>query len=205
MLYLLNLRFRALFAIALCIISACTLIDVAIPHLGLWLIIRDPLPRHVDVLFTFGGEGWRYPYSGRLAVEHLEATWIVSCGYHLRNHVCPDTRSYKRVPDEVVDTCTSTWTEVTFVLDWVNRHTSQYPAGVQPVVGLVSSPYHMRRIKVAVDRQRHGSKGRFLYLAIPSAEYPYHDAEFADWMRSRVLKSLVPIELKKIVYYGFFR
>jgi hypothetical protein len=174
-----------------------------LPNIGLWLIIRDPVPPNINVVFTFGGEEARYPYSGQLAAQFPQAVWIASCGYYLPRHICPETKSYPVKPGQIIDTCTSTWSEVSFLLSWLKGKKPLQDSIWQPVIGLVSSPYHMRRIKVAVDRQAKGMNCRFIYLAVPSEIYPYPDKSFAQWYRSKALANVVLSEWKKILYYSF--
>jgi hypothetical protein len=135
-------------------------------NLALLLVIRDEVPRDVDVIFSFGGERVRQTYSEELRRANPNAWWIVSgydkAGFYRRalNHGVDTTKLV------FVDTCSSTWSEVRFLYDWLNRPTPPsrgesdssathtmpaFSRSKNVQVALVSGPYHMRRINLLVN------------------------------------------------------
>ncbi len=53
---------------------------IAFRNLGSWLVVSDPLPPSLDIIFTFGGDPERYEHSKELARRYTRAFWIISTG-----------------------------------------------------------------------------------------------------------------------------
>lgn len=201
---------------------------------GSWLIVSDPLPEHIDVIFTFGGETVRDDYSRELAQKHPEATWIVSTfDTTQRSRIQGNAVAQSRLV--VVDTCPDTWSEVRFLRSWLAERAdspatvsvdstdsgarsgdsaaaadSGMPELLRPrvptvdtplTVVLVSAPYHMRRIKVAVTRQLNDKRYEICYRPTPHDRYSFDVATYEHWWRDKALARLVSLELWKIGYY----
>ncbi|MFP4014680.1 MAG: hypothetical protein ACLFVQ_11380 [Chitinispirillaceae bacterium] len=183
---------------------------------GSWLLVSDPVPERLDVVFTFGGEGVRVKYSRELMERYTGAHWFISdykFGYTrlLRR----DGYDMERV--SYTDTCSSTLSEVTVLNFWVRsgeaRRQSAGNAAQDSVhfvsrsassplhVGLVSSPYHMRRIKMMVNRTDLHDLVKFHYLPVPMERYSYNEQMFRKWWKHKSVMRLVISELQKITYF----
>jgi uncharacterized SAM-binding protein YcdF (DUF218 family) len=76
------------------------------------------------------------------------------------------------------------------------------PTAEQPLtVVLVSAPYHMRRIKVAVTRLLNDTRYAVHYRPTPHERYAFEAATYDHWWHDKTLARLVSLELWKIVYY----
>lgn len=183
---------------------------------GSWLLVSDPVPERLDIVFTFGGEGARVKYSRELMDRFSGAHWYISDyrqGYTrlLRR----DGYNMKRVSH--TDTCSSTLSEVTVLDSWIRsgeawrlsvgksaQDSLQFisQSASSPLhVGLVSSPYHMRRIKMMVSRTDLHGRVKFHFLPVPMERYDYNRQMFRKWWRHENVKRLVISELQKIVYF----
>jgi uncharacterized SAM-binding protein YcdF (DUF218 family) len=109
-----------------------------------------------------------------------------------------------------VDSCTSTWSEVHFLREWLaeqtRKPTSQRlnDSTTQPplTIALVSGPYHMRRIKVAVTRLfGPGKEVHLVYAPVPYEWYPWSERDYRRWWVRRDLRALVLQELRKCAFY----
>src|SRR3989339_1455334 len=115
---------------------------------GLWMVVSDPIPKRLDVIYTYAGEGVRNYYSRVLFDRHPETLWIVGRW--------PMRRRYYQALYNGVDS-TRLWFMPT---DSLNTHLEflglcglldslaklRPPGSPELEVGLVSGPYHMRRI-----------------------------------------------------------
>ncbi len=208
--------------IALGIVVA--LLCLVFVNLGRWLVIDMSLPAHIDVIFTFGGEVARDNYSEKLAKEHPESRWVVST-YRAagRRRYLDGGIDSARVT--FVDSCTSTWSEVHFLREWLAeqkptpqrlndlttqqpnastpQHLNSAPTSQQPcTIALVSGPYHMRRIKVAVTRLFGPDKEvHLVYAPVPYEWYPWDEKDYRRWWVRRDLRALVLQELRKCAFY----
>jgi uncharacterized SAM-binding protein YcdF (DUF218 family) len=68
-------------------------------------------------------------------------------------------------------------------------------------VVLVSSPYHMRRIKVAVVRLINDPRVRIHYVPTPFDHYESSMDDYRTWWRHAKLRRVVKLEATKILYY----
>jgi hypothetical protein len=177
------------------------LVFFAIREAGVWLLVKDPLPEKVDVLFTFAGERHRVDYTSELMLKYPRAHWVLSDfkeGYF--NYIKKKKFDISRIT--VVDTCVSTIYEVKSLLGYLEEHQSFYPDGV--TVGLVSGPYHMRRIQLMVKSRSRLNNIRFVYLPVPLKSYNTSDEMYKRWWNYRNISSVVFSELPKILYFYLF-
>jgi uncharacterized SAM-binding protein YcdF (DUF218 family) len=130
---LLTIRFsRRQLAISVSIISALIVLLVAVcavRNLGQWLIIRNPLPEKLDLLFTFGGEPRRYDHSKDLFERYPDSFWAISVGYFpvfdtigldeiVRRNAAIEGLDTSRII--INDTCRSTGAEIRIFADLVD-------------------------------------------------------------------------------------
>jgi len=181
-------------------LAAATVIALAIGaihafrNLGLWLVVSDPEPERLDVIFTFGGgRQYRVRYSRELYLRHPGAVWIVSGREevkHLRRMAASglDTTRVVRV-----ESCQSTRDEMVWLREWLTTH---QPTDSTHFVGLVSSPYHMRRVNMLArtllgEYQKHSLPVPFDRACAPLVAYE-------SWWRHGELARLVSMEALKL-------
>jgi hypothetical protein len=217
-------------------------------NLGTWLVVDDPLPKNLDVIFSFGGADERAPYAYELACKYPGSQLIVS-GY---NRADEKKKMAKLGADTgkivFIDSCKSTWAETGFLESWVknnvshvtpnvSRLTSNVPRSTSNVlrptsnvslssnvsrptsnvsftsnvsrqtsnvyfIGLISSPYHMRRIKMMMTRRNYKNIIPY-YLPVPRERYLKYHYDYKKWWKNKDLKTFVIQEIGKITYFMF--
>ena len=170
---------------------------VAFRNIGPWLIVSDPIPKHLDALFTFGGEAARNVYSQELFKKNLATTWIISTDEPKvtlrklrRNKI--DTAHI-----QIVDTCKNTRSEVAFCKEWLSTITLS--ENKTYTLGLVSGPYHMRRIRIMVNKMGFPNNVSLVYLPVPLSYYRSGEVDYSHWWENKALRELVMLEFKKIL------
>jgi len=101
----------------------------------------------------------------------------------------------------VVDTCKNTKSEVNALAQWVDQNKPVSDSGSTISIGLVSSPYHMRRIKMMINRRFKDKNIKFHYLPVPLKQYKWTSEMVQNWWKTSEVSKVVFIELQKIVYY----
>jgi uncharacterized SAM-binding protein YcdF (DUF218 family) len=171
-------------------------------NLASWLIVSDPVPQSLDVIFTFGGEDSRTIYSKSMFLKNPHALWIISSdNKKLAKTLGKEGFDTSRI--RIVDTCTSTFAEISFlknqIADFVKTSGNSGKAGL-PTIGLVSNWYHMRRIKLTASRKIPKDQGVLLYLCVPPSKSEWTIIN-KKWWRQKTLPSIVFSEWWKILYY----
>lgn len=171
-------------------------------NFGSWLIVSDTMPDSLDVILTFAGETQRVSYSKELTARFPQAKWVLSDyknGYEriLRN----DSYDMSRV--FAVDTCTNTRSEANMFMQWLGSHAASIHSGGKVRVGLVSSPYHMRRIQLIMERMKGHDNYDLYYLPVPLDRYKWTPRMFRKWWRSEDVSRVVVSEAQKMAYYLF--
>jgi hypothetical protein len=184
---------------------------------GALLVVDDPVPRRLDVIFTFAGENQRVTYSRDLTERFPSAHWVLSDFYHLFSHILErDGFAMSRVT--FLDTCTNTLSEVHGLRDWIAGHkdslyksqnaVTNSPAVPQKpatlAVGLVSTPFHMRRIRFMMQAVFRDPSIRFYYLPVPLDRYHWTSNDVDFWWQSRTTRSWVKSEVGKLLAFWFF-
>jgi hypothetical protein len=180
---------------------ALTILLFATRGAGVWLLVDDPLPEDINVIFTFAGEKYRVDYSAELMIKCPGAHWVLSDfknGYF--SYARKKTTDISRIT--VVDTCVNTIAEVKCLFGYLREHRNQYPKDM--TVGLISSPYHMRRIKLMVKSQAKISNVKFTYLPVPLEAYNNSNEMYKKWWDSKEISDVVFSEFPKILYFYFF-
>lgn len=193
---------RRILAVSLMILLLFSILSILIVrNAGTYLLVSDPLPQKLDLVFTFAGENSRPVYSQELLKKYSCAHWLMSDykkGYIriLRR----DKYDMSRV--SVIDTCKNTNSEVTAMLEWIgkNLELQSQKSGINIKVGLVSGPYHMRRIKMMVEYKLKEQNIDFYYLPVPMDRYKWTNEMFRNWWNSPVY-NVVSSELIKIAYF----
>ena len=171
-------------------------------NLASWLIVSDPVPKSLDVIFTFGGEDSRIAYSKSLFSKNPRALWIIS--YENRKLVQTLWKEgFDTSRIRIVDTCTSTFSEISFlknqIADFVKPRGNSGNAG-SPTIGLVSNWYHMRRIKLTASRVIPKDLCKLKYFSVPLTKN--ESSRFLGaWWKDDNVRSIVCSEWWKILYY----
>lgn len=177
------------------------LLLLIIRNAGTWLLISDSVPERLDLVFTFAGENVRDIYSRELMQKFPSAHWLMS-DYKEGYSRILRRESFDMSRVSVVDTCSNTWSEVTSLTKWIELGDRCIINSKDSVlyVGLVSGPYHMRRIKMMIRKKILQKNVRFFFLPVPLKRYNWTDDMFRKWWNSPVTES-VSSEIIKIAYF----
>lgn len=194
-----SVRISALF---LSIVFFCGICGFCFLNLGKWLIVSDSPDDRMNVIFTFAGENARITYSKYLFRKNPESLWIISYpSIKIKSVLNHDNLDTSRII--VVDTCTDTKAEVSYILQWQRLHARQLArqtvSGRTPVIGLVSSWYHMRRIKLLLDSQskKESCSVRFLPAQINDST---ENKPENTWWKNSSNRHIVLSEWGKLLY-----
>ncbi|NLP00977.1 MAG: hypothetical protein GX089_00640 [Fibrobacter sp.] len=163
-------------------------------NLGKWLMVSDPLPGHLDIVFTFAGENVRVSYSKELMSRFSDAHWMLS-DYKDGHSRLLKRSNYDMSKVSVIDSCRNTYSEVDALMKRLSSQKEELH------VGLVSGPYHMRRIKIMLSRYPETKNYHFYFLPVPLERYNWTDNMIKKWWRSGTVSSAVISEVQKIVYF----
>ena len=179
-------------------------------NLGVWLCVKDPLPENINVIMTFAGNIDRYDFSKEFVQNHRAAKWVLS----VERLPVFDTVSMRFITERnleiegfdtsrvfIIDTCTSTFSELT-ALKW---YLKEYEVSKEKTinVALISSPYHMYRIKKSAKKYIRQNNIKFFAVPVPDKHgqrvvyYP------KEWWRHEDDAAFVVSEIIKIIYYKF--
>ena len=187
---------------ALCIAAACA---YAFRNLALFLVVSEPLPPSLDAVFTFAGETNRIVYSKELFKQYPHSQWLIS--YPTKRISVPlGKKGLDTSRIFIVDTCRNTNSEAWYIADWAFRAVkgnNGYSAARPLAIGLVSTPFHMRRIRMEVSRKYKGTACRFFYLPVPYEQYGVTKYTYETWWMNKQLRPAVILEFKKFIYYFF--
>lgn len=169
-------------------------------NMGRWLVIYDPIPEDLDLIVTFAGERERVAYSKELTLKYPNSCWILSDyknGYSrlLRKSHFDMSRVY------IVDTCQNTVSEIHAMDKWIKDNPQKFIGKSHLSIGLVSSPYHMRRIQLIINKQLKKQKFSFHYLPVPLDRYKWTTKMLKYWWNTGVVSRAVISEFQKIVYF----
>jgi uncharacterized SAM-binding protein YcdF (DUF218 family) len=202
--------------IVIVLLACCGVIVTC--NIGDWLVVSDPLPPRLDYIFTFAGQNPRLTYSRELMERCPDAHWILSDYHHFYSRILARS-GFEMTRVSIVDTASHTLGEVRALSDWLRVNVDSLhrmhgapdtTAGLPSSklsIGLVSSPYHMRRIKFMIDdvfRDRQKDI-RFFYLPVPFERFNLTQQDMRSWWRSKTLRSFAGSEIGKLVLYWLFR
>ena len=102
----------------------------------------------------------------------------------------------------LVNTCTSTHSEATCLIAWVGAE-ERRRGDSSATVGVISGPYHMRRISIELWQHATDPNLRFFFLPVPFDYYNHTLETYKNWWHSPAMRHLIFFELKKIVHAGF--
>lgn len=169
-------------------------------NMGRWLVIYDPIPEKLDLIVTFAGEQQRVAYSRELSMKFPQSFWLLSDykdGYSrlLRKSNFNMSRVH------IVDTCQNTVSEIDAMNNWIKKNQQRFIGKSRISIGLVSSPYHMRRIQLIVKKQFKNNDISFHYLPVPLERYKWTNKMLMYWWRTGAVSRAVISEFQKIIYF----
>jgi uncharacterized SAM-binding protein YcdF (DUF218 family) len=179
-------------------------------NLALWLVVSDPVPQSLDIIFTFGGEDSRVTYSKSLFLQNPRAEWVLSYNNKKVVHsLAQEGFDTSRIV--LVDTCSSTNSEISFLNNWIAgflKKSSTHDNKVSqvsdktglPKIGLVSNWYHMRRITLIASRRLPKKLCTVLYFSVPLSKNELARIS-NNWWKDKIVSSIVYSEWWKILYY----
>jgi uncharacterized SAM-binding protein YcdF (DUF218 family) len=186
-------------------LAAAAVCAYAFRNLALFLVVSEPLPPSLDAVFTFAGETQRIIYSKELFKQYTRSEWLIS--YPTKRISIPlGKKGLDTSRIFVVDTCRNTNSEAWYIADWALRtvnSNSGYSAARPLAIGLVSTPFHMRRIRLEVQRKYKGTACRFFYLPVPYERYGVTKHTYETWWMNKQLRPAVILEFNKFIYYFF--
>ena len=168
---------------------------------GMLLLVDDPLSSSLDLIVTFAGDKNRVDYSSELMVKYPGAHWLLSDFKNGYIHYIT-RKGFDRTRITVVDTCASTISEVRSLFEFLNTEQQKRPRNMK--VGLVSSPYHMRRIKLMVKSRKRLKNVSFSYHPVPLEMYNVSKPMYKRWWRHKNISEAVISEYQKILYFYIF-
>lgn len=183
-----------------CGIVAIAILRASLPLLGTWLIVSDPLPERIDMLFTFAGPRMRVDYSRQILSLHPQAHWVLS---DPRKRFANAFSEWGIDPEEctVIPPCTSTREEMEALFQFIcRRATGDGKAELE--LGLVSEPFHMRRIKCYATALRRSlcRPVNISCLPIPRERFVEKENPYGRWWMNRRLRRFAQEELFKIPF-----
>jgi uncharacterized SAM-binding protein YcdF (DUF218 family) len=172
---------------------------------GVYLLVNDPLPKKLDLIFTFAGENARNHYSEELLKQYPDAHWLLS---DYKNGYVRILRreSFDMSRVTIVDTCKNTFSEVLALKEYLRLPGENALRDRQkPLqIGLISGPYHMRRIQLMTKKAITSDSLDIYYLPVPFDKYNWTSDMFKVWWKSPVYE-VVSSETLKIVYFKLFK
>lgn len=186
-------------------VSLVLVVFIVLRNAGTYLLVKNPLPEELDLIFTFAGENARNHYTEELLRQFPGTHWLLSDykdGYVriLRR----ENFDMSRVT--IIDTCKNTFSEVLALREFLRLSGKnllrEHRKSLQ--VGLVSGPYHMRRIKMMTKKAIKSSEIDFYYLPVPLDKYNWTSTMFKTWWNSPVYE-VVSSEILKIIYFKLFK
>jgi uncharacterized SAM-binding protein YcdF (DUF218 family) len=190
-----HIRRNAIIILISLITFACAGIFILV-NIGNWLVVVDPLPSKLDVIFSFGGAQERAPYAVELQKKYKNALLLISTAVveKEKQRIIQLGADTNRI--EFIDSCKTTWTEIAFLESWLKE---KY-GGKTAAIGLVSSPYHMRRIKMMIARRK-DKNSTPCYLPVPREKYLQYNYEM--WWKNKDLRTQVIAEVEKMIYFVY--
>jgi uncharacterized SAM-binding protein YcdF (DUF218 family) len=166
----------------------------AFANLGNWLLVSDPEPQKIDLVFSFAGGPYRDDHALELLKKHPEAKWLASTGSHSGIIEKCRKAGIDSARVSIIDTCKSTWSEIKVLKEYLK--TNNWAKSI----GLVSSEWHMRRILLFIFKQGvHGAY--FACLPAPLEVTGPKRATFESWRKTGNTKAIVEGEIMKMGFY----
>lgn len=164
---------------------------IIINRLGMMLLHQSKLPQKLDVIMSFAGDrSTRDKYAKTLIFQHNNAIWILS-GRNKNQYMMElQKEGVDTTRILFADSCKNTLEEVLFLKGFVEKNKKVLK------VALVSSPLHMKRIHIFINKliRRNDEKVKYYYLPTP-----YHT--LSNKTDFNVATGAVIMEWAKIIFY----
>jgi len=176
---------------------------------GAWLFVSDPCPSRLDAICTFAGENVRVEYSKELMARFPLAHWFLS-DYKNGHSRILQKQQFDMSRLTSVDTCKSTISEINTFAARIRQVRAEHDRTGDTAtlrIGLVSSPYHMRRIKIMSGRRIRMDRIQVYCLPVPFDYYSWNHDSLRYWWRSNAFVHVTTSELFKLAYFiltGYF-
>ncbi len=184
------------FFVFLCIVIAVFffyIIKTILFSFNEWISCSGDKPKKVDCIVTFAGEAAREVYAKSLIDSGYSKKWVAS---KWESDILKEIEfEYKSTVLEFMGTSENTHDEVDSLLKWLDNNKSIKN------VALVSGFYHMRRIKLLVEKKKLNGSCNFFYWPVPSVNYGFSKKDIDFWWKNKHLRNLYAFELQKIAYY----
>ncbi|NLD98910.1 MAG: YdcF family protein [Fibrobacter sp.] len=168
-------------------------------NLANWLYYKDSLPHHLDYICSFAGSPEREPYALELMKKYPDSRWLVSTERkEFKLWVQQNGIDSNRTT--IIGTCRSTFEEIWNFRKIINSSGNDMFVDDRsgPVIGFVSSGYHMRRISLLFHLARCKNFQTGFFLPAQGRHGELLENAQNGWWKDKHLKSLVNSELKKI-------
>jgi len=178
----------------------------------MWLVVFDPLPEKCDIIFTFAGENDRISYSKELFKKYPKSLWILSYSKKtIKNVLYKENLDTTRII--IIDTCKNTFSEVKCICDISEKiikdstffsklkEIGKYKQENNVSILLVSSPYHMRRIKIMSSRLKFSKFVKLYLIPVPFEKTICSEECYKNWWKNKALSRVVFQEIQKIIYF----
>jgi uncharacterized SAM-binding protein YcdF (DUF218 family) len=192
-----------LFIAAAALLPVVFVIGFTACHLGTWMLVSDSPPSTLDYIFTFGGERAREVYAAEMMKRYPDALWLCSSNRKQQKAMLASCYGMDTSRVVVVDTCSNTHSEAQFLAAWLGDRPKSIGASSPVCVGLISGPYHMRRISLEIRWHAAGADARFCLLPVPLDFYKSTREAYRLWWTDAHLRYLLPFEVRKMVKAAF--
>jgi hypothetical protein len=175
------------------------LILLIIPLLDNFLYLKDDIPENIDVLFTFSGDPERIRYSNDIFIKYNTDFWLLSFSNEISLNSIFDNNDFSN-NISIVDTCKNTYSEIISLNQYLMN---KFKSDQQPVrIVLVSSYFHLKRIKLLVNRLIKTQNYYFYYIPVP---YDRYQNKFNKnyWFIDKHYRNSIIKETIKYIYYYF--
>lgn len=176
---------------------------VYIVHAGENLRYSSDVPGELDIVATFAPEKIRYQYTRALREKH-NSHWIINDPNSMLTRRGQFSESDLE-NSTVLTSSYSTYHEMLAISKTLERlQEIMRPDSGSLNVALVSSPHHMRRIKMLADRYIRIKNINVYFLPVPQDIYESHlpASYYPEWWKHRLLRKEA---LRNLVYviYGY--
>jgi len=152
-------------AFFICILLGVTICRTGIyfyRNLALWLFLSDPLPYSLNYICSFAGSDERETYALELLEKYTDSKLIINTNRNsFRQWAALNGFDTSRII--ITPKCNSTREEILCFRNIIYQIEKDSISKKEPLIGFVSSPYHMRRISILFYffKTRYFSKGAF--------------------------------------------
>lgn len=168
----------------------------AFVNLGNWLLVKsDTFPDSLFAVLCYGDDIVRREYNKKLIKKIKSSKWVLSGQKYDSLKIKSENSDLSLT---IVDSCKSTWEESCFFIKWLELERKKLKKYCTLNVGVVSSPYHMRRISIIL-KSISDNRVKFYYIPVPLENYKWTNLSFSRWWKDKYIKNRVYREFFKII------